>query len=251
MKKNNLRVNLSIATSAGIKKVNEDASWVGVNATNQVLAIICDGIGSQEGSKHASYFIVDFFVKSFKNKKHIYFIQHWFKIVLDKAYFELNRNHKDVDIGTTLVLCILSDDKAFIFNIGDSRAYHYDNSFNEWYCVTIDHNLYNFLEQNHAPQSIFDKNRNSLLSLTQYISSKSNKHMKYSFYLRKINKDDLFLLASDGLYNYFQINEINYILSFERANGFENICKSLVNKAFKNGSNDNITAILIETYFKN
>ena len=78
--------NISSASIAGIRKINEDACWVGCNAHKQCMAIVCDGIGSQEGSQNASRFIVDFFREEFSKRKRIFFINTWFKITLDLAW---------------------------------------------------------------------------------------------------------------------------------------------------------------------
>lgn len=246
MKKSNLKIEYSVATNAGIRPINEDAAWIGFNQSKQILAIICDGIGSQANSEMASQFVVDYFSESFTKTNKIHFINRWFRNTLRGAYTRLHQAHKNIDIGTTLVAAIISEDTAHIFNIGDSRAYYYDNSFHNWNKITTDHNLYNFLRQHHAPESVYIKNKGSLLSLTSYISSQTDKHMDYNTYSQQLMVDDLLLLVSDGVYNYINLDRVNYQLSHERVNGFDKICDGLLNIAIKSGSNDNVSAILIE-----
>jgi serine/threonine protein phosphatase PrpC len=70
--KTTLKYNVSVATNKGIKSINEDADFLGFNKSGQCLAIICDGIGSQDDSQIASQMTIDTFAKSFnaKNKIH-------------------------------------------------------------------------------------------------------------------------------------------------------------------------------------
>ena len=250
MKKNKYKVNISISSSAGIKKTNEDSSWVGFNTSNQCLAIVCDGIGSEKNSENASSTIVKTFKKYFEKTKCIYFPKYWFRKVLNIAYEELNNYASKLninkDIGTTLVLTLLSGGVAYIFNIGDSRAYFYNIEFHSWNQETVDHNLYTFFLTHNAPQSSYIKHKDNLLSLTNYISSNSTKRMNYSTKIVKFKVNDVFFLASDGLYNYIDINKINEVISTSRNKGFDTICPTLIKYALENQSNDNLTGIILE-----
>lgn len=246
MKKQTIKINFSIATNAGIKQKNEDAAWIGFNASNQILAIVCDGIGSQQNSDQASTFIVNYFQKAFSKTHQIHFVDAWFKRTLHFAYASLNALHYNEDIGTTLIVCIIVNSEAHIYNIGDSRAYYYDDKYNSWNKITIDHNLYNFLEKHHAPESTFIKNKGSLLSLTNYISSQSNKHMQYDTYLQPLKSGNVLLLSSDGFYNFINMDNVLYYIAHDRNKGFDVVADDLIKVAIKNGSNDNISAILME-----
>lgn len=68
MKKTNFKFNYSFSTAKGLRDHNEDAGWVGINKSNQCLALVCDGIGSQSDSQIASNMIVDYFKKQFSKK---------------------------------------------------------------------------------------------------------------------------------------------------------------------------------------
>lgn len=244
----NLKFNYSIATNKGIKPANEDSCWIGSNRSNQYLAIICDGISIEQKNYLASSIIVNYFRDRFLKKSRIIFFERWFKKTLKQAYLKLHfdATKNSYHTGTTLTMCIISGNKARIFNIGDSRTYHFSSESQSWKQITEDHNLYNFLEKRNAPSIAFVRNKNSLLALTQYIDSVSTKHMKYDAEVIKLMKDDLLFLASDGLYNYIAIDEINKTIMYERSMGFQNISDSLIKKALDNQSNDNLSGIVIE-----
>lgn len=242
------KFNYSLQTIAGIRQTNDDACAYVFNDKNQALAIACDGIGSQPGSQQAAKFITDFFKDAFSNVKKLHYINRWFDNTLKRAYAVLNREYGRFtnSIGTTLLVTIISDAKAYVFNIGDTRLYHFTSEFHSWKKVTVDHNLYNFLEANHAPQSVFIKNKKSLLALTNYIDSKTDEHMVYSKYTIDLSNGDILLLATDGFYNFLNIQKIDSLISYNREKGFSSLASVLVDEALKAGSNDNITCIIIE-----
>ena len=239
---------ISSASIAGIKKINEDACWVGCNSHKQCLAIFCDGIGSEEGSENVSRFIVEYFQQEFTQARKIYLVDSWFKKTLDAAYKALKAKYlKTVNhMGTTLVLSLISKNHVYCYHIGDSRLYYYSKEKNMWDKKTKDHNLYNLFERTHAPEAMFLKNKDKLLSLTNYIDTQTSKFMKPSSCKFKISSGDNILLCTDGLYNYLQINKIANLVTLCQEENFSSIATKLVQEALLNGSNDNITAVLIE-----
>jgi serine/threonine protein phosphatase PrpC len=68
----NFKYNISSATNKGIRPINEDACFVGFNKAGQCLAIICDGIGSQDDSQIASLITVETFTQSFNKHRAIH-----------------------------------------------------------------------------------------------------------------------------------------------------------------------------------
>jgi serine/threonine protein phosphatase PrpC len=62
---------------------------------------------------------------------------------------------------------------------------------------------------------------------------------------------DVLFLATDGVYNYIDIKDINNIISINSTNNFSLISKNIVQKALDNKSNDNLTSIIIESRINN
>ena len=248
MSEKNSIYQISTASIAGIKKINEDACWSGCNDHKQLFAIVCDGIGSEAGSENVSRFIVEFFQKQFLNSSKIIFVERWFRKTLDLAFTALKsrylktKNH----MGTTLVAAIISGNKAYCIHIGDSRLYHFTKDNNLWNQKTVDHNLYNLFERTHAPESMYIKNKDKLLSLTNYIDTQTDKFMKSSYCKFKVKPGDYILLCSDGLYNYLRLSKLANLVSLCQEEFFGSISTKLVQEALSNGSNDNITSVLIE-----
>lgn len=248
MKKEKFKLISSFYSEKGVRKTNDDAIWCGFNDSKQFLALVCDGVGMEANSAIASKTTIEIFKSHFLKRYHVYFPEKWFKHVLHLVYKKLHQEWKinKNSIKTTLTLCFISYDICYIFNIGDSRAYHYDNEFHQWNLITTDHNLFNFLKQTHAPLKSYISNKDSLYSLVRYISSNSNKNINYDKFTFKIKDNDLIFLATDGLYNFINIDDINEIISMNRHLPSENNAHILVNKSLANNSTDNSSGIVIE-----
>jgi protein phosphatase len=125
----NLLFNYSISTNRGLREINEDASWVGLNGNNQCLMVICDGIGSQDDSQIASFIAVDVFRKNFTKHSKIFNIDRFFNKCLKSSYNNItdvaNKKLNGRKIGTTLVVTFIDNNKVTTYNLGDSRLYHF------------------------------------------------------------------------------------------------------------------------------
>lgn len=247
--KNNLpKYTYSIASIKGIKPINEDCAWVGCNKSNQYLAIVCDGISSEKGSELASKTIVNYFRSAFLRKFMILWPQKWVRHHLNKAYLLLKQKtyEQKISVGTTLVMALFTGHRVHVFNLGDSRLYYMSSLYHRTEQVTLDHNLYNHLEKIHAPQSVFIKNKKMLLALTRYIDSSTKQNMNFDHYCVYAKKGDLFLLATDGLYNYIDVKHIYTRSVYLNDDQFKDLSGVLCNEAMENNSNDNITGVLLK-----
>jgi protein phosphatase len=60
-----------------------------------------------------------------------------------------------------------------------------------------------------------------------------------------LEKEDIFILATDGVYEYINFEDINSLIKTNQEN-YNDLCKSLVEQAIKNGSKDNLTIQIIK-----
>lgn len=248
--KNKFKYMYSISSDKGLKPDNEDAAWIGFNKSNQCFAIICDGIGSEKHSDQASKLVVNVFQTLFSRKKRIWIPKLWFKRTLQVASAQMNDLYKikGIHIGTTIVLCLISNKKVFVLNIGDSRLYHFSMNQYKWIVKTKDHNLFNFLVDNHAPQISFKRHANNLLFLTNFIDSTDvrHKHMKFNYITFDVNYNDVIFLSSDGLYNFIELSYINEVIHKLGLNKFEDAMPQIIKRALNSHSNDNLSGIIIQ-----
>lgn len=140
-------------------------------------------------------------------------------------------------MGTTVVGAWLfaKQGKMVIFNIGDSRLYRFrDDQLQQ---LTKDHSLL----QNWKDTGCIGSPPNSNI-ISQAIGP--FQHIEPEIQIQNIEKNDRFLLCSDGLYEMVNEHVLISSLSNLTEDNLQASCTHLINKANQNGGRDNISAIL-------
>jgi protein phosphatase len=98
------------------------------------LAIVCDGIGSQDDSQIASLMTVEVFKKAFEKHSKVHNINVFFFKCLKAAHNQItqvsNARLNGKKIGTTLLVAYIKNNQVHVFNLGDTRLYHYSINSN-------------------------------------------------------------------------------------------------------------------------
>ena len=150
-----------------------------------------------------------------------------------------NEDQALTGMGTTLIICTISEDTIYVANVGDSRLYVYDNGLNQ---VSIDHSYVEDLVrigQITRDESLTHPNRNIItraLGLSRDIEVDI-------FKLQQKNVSKI-LLCSDGLTNMVKDIRIDEII--QHYTNVDQIGKRLLEESLENGGTDNITCILID-----
>jgi len=145
-------------------------------------------------------------------------------------------------MGTTLSTLVLSDGKALIAHVGDSRIYRFRNHSCER--MTIDHTENQLLIDTGKIQSGQESNHCYRHIITQALGGGGALNSVFTR-AENVRRGDRFLLCTDGLHDLVTDNEIENILiehSSPRATS-----DALVNAAIRKGGNDNVTVIVIQT----
>ncbi len=149
-------------------------------------------------------------------------------------------------MGTTLTALYFHKDTVFISNVGDSRAYLFNN--HQLFQLTKDHTLV----QQKLDMGIYtraqaheDMMKNVLIRTVGY-----EKNVDVDVYTYKVARGDLFLACSDGLYGKVSDRDLCTILSKASQENFTKealtqTAQELVALANKNGGNDNISVVLV------
>jgi protein phosphatase len=145
-------------------------------------------------------------------------------------------------MGTTLSTLVLSDGKALIAHVGDSRIYRFRNHSCER--MTVDHTENQRLIDTGKIQPEEESNHYFRHIITQALGGGGD---LASVFTREesVQRGDRFLLCTDGLHDLVTDNEIENILiehSSPRATS-----DALVNAAIRKGGHDNVTVIVIQT----
>ena len=141
-------------------------------------------------------------------------------------------------MGTTLtgMWQVAPDGPVFVFHVGDSRLYRYRHG--RMTQLTRDQTLYQQALDAGAPEPLPARNL-----LLQAIGPASE--IKPELQSQVIAPGDVYLLCSDGLYGDSSPEQIAAILASATDDNLDLCCATLIEMAKRDGSRDNITALVI------
>jgi len=147
-------------------------------------------------------------------------------------------------IGTTFAALAINDDKATVFNVGDSRVYLLRNG--ELQQISVDDTIAQRMVNIGAITDEEAKTHKDRHKLTQHLGIFKDEMMvePHVYKTIDIKKDDIFLLCSDGLTDMLSDSEIFSVLNENKS--CEDMSKALIKKALKNGGHDNVTSIVVK-----
>jgi serine/threonine protein phosphatase PrpC len=235
----NLSISSGAYSSKGRKQVNQDFHGAYTPEepllTSKGIAIaLADGISSSNVSQIASEsavrnFLEDYFCTSeaWSVKKSaeqvLVAINSWLYSQTQKSAFRFN---KDRGYVCTLSAIILKSTTAHIFHLGDSRVYRLrDNNLEQ---LTEDHRV--LLSEGKS-------------YLSRGLGIKPQVEIDYKFL--SLKEGDIFLLVTDGIYEYISLELIIDTINSNLDN-LDNIAKLLVNIAYEQGSDDNLSGQVVK-----
>jgi protein phosphatase len=213
------------------------------------LFIVADGMGGQLAGEKASQMAVELIPLELKkrlspsldDKAHISAIKDSIAKTNDEILVLSHLGAEHANMGTTVVLILFANDRAYVVGIGDSRAYRYrDGKLDQ---LTKDHSLANALGEAGTirPEEVESHKFRHVLYL--YLGSKEARDSLDEIRIVDVRPGDQFLLATDGLMNVVRDDMIADIL--RQTADPQWAAQTLVNRALEYGSKDNITSLVI------
>lgn len=238
---------LATSDKGMVREMNQDCYYISNQDSEYNLYILADGMGGYNGGEIASRLAID----SAKQ----YIDEHIKKIELNKETLpELIKNSmeyankmvyekskKDINLsemGTTLEVCLIYNNKAYIGHIGDSRVYRIRKNIIRK--LTIDHSYVEKLVRDGKitrEESYHHPKKNMLIKALG-----CEEKIEPDILVKGFMSGDIILMCSDGLTNLLSDKEIYEIVT----NNLENANKLLIQTANTRGGYDNITAVIIE-----
>ncbi len=237
-----MKFNISAFTNIGTKReVNQDRILVNdkilddgfyhLEAQTECFCFVADGIGGGVAGEIASQFVLDNMMKQKEN-----FIQLDEEVIEGKLY---NINNELIDYakskpeyfgtGSTLTgIIILEDENYMTLNAGDSEMWVLRN--NLFFQIT-------------EPQ-VFDESASGSPLLSYFGGKEASLELNLNSSLREVRANDLFVIASDGLFNSLEPKQVKAILSNNQP--LKQKSEFLLEKLLAVGANDNVSCILIE-----
>lgn len=205
---------------------------------NKNIFAVFDGLGGEEKGEEASFIAA----KMLSNFERFKDIENYYKTASNKIHKQIYQKTSKTS-GTTAAILEIYNSGFVCSNVGDSRVYIIrNNTINQ---LSKDHTTMQammdsgIITKEKAEKSIYK----NMLSQYLGISEKETIICPYVCAEEKLHNKDIFLLCSDGLTSKLNDEKIKEII-LNNGIKFDTI-DVLYKKAVKNGTNDNITIILI------
>ncbi len=233
-----LKISVGQYSSKGRKKINQDFHGIFIpdepQLTSKGIAIaLADGISSSQVAHIASQatitgFLADYYCTSdaWSVKKSAQQVlaatNSWLYAQTQQGQYRFN---KDKGYVCTLSAMIIKSTMAHIFHVGDTRIYRLHQKGLEQ--LTDDHRLWVSPEKS-------------------YLSRAMGIHPRLDIDYQSIalSQGEVFLLMSDGVYEFVDAEEIAGKIA-EQGDDLEAAAKRIVEKAYENGSDDNLTLQIV------
>ncbi len=230
------------------RDINEDSFYITKDQFSEVqLFMLADGMGGCNAGDVASKlaitcskrYIENNFKETPKDKESIIqligsSIEYANMVVYEKAI----ENKEYEGMGTTLEVCLIYNNRAYIAHIGDSRIYRIRKGIIRQ--LTQDHSYVETLVEQGTISKEEAKHHPKKNMLTRALGC--NAFVEPEVLVRGFQKEDTIVICSDGLTNMVGNQEIFDLVT----ENFESAPKELIKIANQNGGTDNITVIAIK-----
>ncbi|MCM1315193.1 MAG: Stp1/IreP family PP2C-type Ser/Thr phosphatase [Muribaculaceae bacterium] len=234
-------------TDIGLKRdENQDAvrcEYFG----NNVLAVVCDGMGGENSGKEASTIAIEEFFQRFSDGYSESLNDDEIRKLLISSvsaansviYTRAKLNYNNFGMGTTCVAAFVTDKSAFIANVGDSRAYLIVEGEGV-FRITTDHNVASLLyEQGRITEDELETHPQKHM-LVRAVGVEQT--VQADTFILDYEDSISLLLCSDGLSGYCTDSEIYDVIM---DSDYDNITENLIALALKKGGRDNVTVAVI------
>ena len=229
------------------REINQDYYYISDDTEIPQLYILADGMGGYKGGEIASSLAAESAARYIKSNFSSNLIEkeEILKLVenaVEYANMVVYEKSKEVEelegMGTTLEICLIYNNKAYIGHVGDSRIYRIRKDVIRK--LTKDHSYVQKLIEDKKitrEEAKYHPKKNMLtkaLGCTPYVEP--------DIRARNFEKGDIFIMCSDGLTNMVDEKQIYDIVTRD----IEKAADELVNEANAAGGYDNITVIIIK-----
>lgn len=234
-----------------VRKNNEDYCMGDVVETDDGsigIFALADGMGGHNKGEVASKIAVDSIMEFLKENilQKCGIKMDYLDDVIKQGYNYANKNiyAKSLEdksfegMGTTLVVAVVYKNQAIIANVGDSRCYLLnEENFRK---ITKDHSVVEELLYANIITKEEAKHHPRRNQITRAMGAEEI--IIVDIYREKVKKDDILLLATDGLTGCVEDENIKEILLQDK--DMKILSKELIDEANNNSGKDNISVIL-------
>ena len=160
----------------------------------------------------------------------------------NKIIYQTARSQAECEgMGTTVVAALFYDNRISIAHVGDSRLYRQRGS--QIAQVTMDHSLLQEL----VDRGFYSPEEAQRAANKNYVTRALGVEPQVEVEVQEhpVDKGDIFILCSDGLYDMVEDEDIRLTISTFGAN-LDTVAKQLIQLANENGGRDNVSVVLAQ-----
>lgn len=229
-----------------VREMNQDYYYIASDENEIKLYILADGMGGYKGGEIASKlavtaaqnYIENNIGETSKDKESLLQLVASSVEYANMLVYEKSKTEEELEgMGTTLEVCLIYNNKAYIAHIGDSRIYRIRKEFLRK--ITKDHSYVQKLLEDGTitkEEAAVHPKKNMLMKALG-----CNAFVEPDVTIKGFLKGDTLIICSDGLTNMVSQDEIYNITTSK----FEYAPSELIEKANRNGGYDNITVVII------
>ncbi|MCQ2552167.1 MAG: Stp1/IreP family PP2C-type Ser/Thr phosphatase [Clostridia bacterium] len=239
-------ISVGFKTDRGISRTdNEDSVFV---MPDKQLFMVADGVGGHNSGELASRMTVGYMaqfvslhpIETVKSEIALkdYFLSLFAganELVFKKSLSE----EENRGMATTALLCYLRNNKAYVINVGDSRAYLIRDGVLRQ--VTKDHTLVQEMVDKGLITNTEAEQRTDKNLITRAVGGDMSVYP--DFFAFDVYPGDTIIMCSDGLYG--ELEESTMAGMAYSASTMHSLAKDLVDAANRHGGSDNISVVCI------
>ena len=223
------------------RSINQDSLIIDKQLS---LFAVADGMGGHSSGEVASALAIESLKEYLKQavKKSDFHPEKSLVEACQRANFDVFQKSQDesmkyVGMGTTLVACMIWENKAYFANVGDSRAYLFRDPY--LWRITEDHSVMNM----QIKKGLIEESQAAYLADSNVITRSIGffPEIQVDLFCKDLHSEDLFLLCSDGL------NEIpdEDICLLAKSYAPEALAEQCLKKVLDGEASDNISVVVI------
>lgn len=228
-----------------VRKTNQDCFTIARLSDTLSFAVLCDGMGGENGGNVAAEMAVRQVRKALERGLAENMEETSLRSLLISAvsaanavvYDEACKNPELSGMGTTIIAAVFSQRQVYFACVGDSRAYCVNGQGEQQ--LTHDHTVVQMLLDIGEITEEDAANHPKRHFITRAVGVA--REIDVDFIVHDLGKDDILLLCSDGLYSYMKPGDFYPMLM---SCVQQNSVQPLIDLALSCGGADNITAIV-------
>jgi len=232
-----------------VRRDNQDHFQIeSLSGGKVILCVVCDGMGGAKAGNVAASLAAETFVQTLTGQPMT--LQDNILVgdaltdaltAANRVVYEMSKTSPDYKgMGTTLVGAVIHRDKAYVVNVGDSRAYLM--SGDKITQITKDHSLVEDLVTRGditREEALKHPNRNLL---TRVVGTEDR--IKRDLFEIELQEADRLLFCSDGLTNL--VHDAEILQELESQEDLDKCCEMLITMALAKGGPDNVTTLMVQ-----